>query len=182
VNSLQDYIGSTYQKDFHNSRFGKGPIPCCYAYSQSPVTGNIAFGSFVGALPSGREAGRPVNNGISPENGAEKNGLTAAINSIGKLPSIWFQKGAIFNVRLTEDTLTTKEGIKRVASLVKVLFIKKGIHVQFNVVGSETLRDAQVHPEEYSDLMVRVSGYSALFTPLDPQVQNDLIERVEFGA
>ncbi len=85
-------------------------------------------------------------------------------------------------MRLTEDTLTTKEGIKRVASLIKVLFIKKGIHVQFNVVGSETLRDAQVHPEEYSDLMVRVSGYSALFTPLDPQVQNDLIERVEFGA
>jgi len=182
VSSIEDYIGSTYQKDFHNSRFGKGPIPCCYAYSQSPVTGNIAFGSFVGALPCGREAGRPVNNGISPENGAEKNGLTAAINSIGKLPSIWFQKGAIFNVRLTEDTLTTKEGIKRVASLIKVLFIKKGIHVQFNVIGSETLRDAQVHPEEYSDLMVRVSGYSALFTPLDLQVQNDLIERVEFSA
>jgi len=182
VSSLQDYIGSTYQKDFHNSRFGKGPIPCCYAYSQSPVTGNIAFGSFVGALPCGRKMGRPVNNGVSPENGAEKNGLTAAINSIGKLPSIWFQKGAIFNVRLTEDTLTTKEGIKNVASLIKVLFAKKGIHIQFNVVGSETLRDAQLHPEEYSDLMVRVSGYSALFTPLDPKVQNDLIERVEFGA
>jgi formate C-acetyltransferase len=179
---LTDYIGSTYQKDFHNSRYGKGPVPACYAYSQSPVTGNIAFGSFVGALPCGRKAKKPVNNGISPQNGAEKNGPTAAINSVGKMPSIWFQKGAIFNVRLTENTLTTKEGLDRIASLIKVLFLKKGIHVQFNVVGSETLKDAQVHPENYSDLMVRVSGYSAFFTPLDPQVQNDVIERVEFQA
>jgi len=178
--ALTDYIGSTYQKDFHNSRYGKGPIPACYAYSQSPVTGNIAFGAMVGALPDGREAGRPVNNGISPVNGTEKNGPTAAFNSVGKLPSIWFQKGAIFNVRLSENTLKTEEGVKRVSSLIRVLFDKKGTHVQFNVLGSDVLRDAQAHPEEYSDLMVRVSGYSAFFTPLDPSVQNDLIERVEF--
>lgn len=182
VAEIADYIGSTYQKDFRNSRYGKGPIPACYAYSQSPVTGNIAFGSMVGALPNGRKAGRPVNNGISPENGAEISGPTAAINSVGKLPSIWFQKGAIFNARLTEETLTTKEGISRVTALIQSLFAKKGIHIQFNVVGSETLRDAQAHPENYADLMVRVSGYSALFTPLDPKVQNDLIERVEFHA
>jgi formate C-acetyltransferase len=182
VAAVADYIGSTYQKDFHNSRYGKGPVPACYAYSQSPVTGNIAFGSMVGALPNGRKAGKPVNNGISPENGAELNGPTAAINSIGKLPSIWFQKGAIFNVRLTEDTLMKEEGIKRVAALIKSLFAQKGIHVQFNVVGSEILREAQEQPENYTDLMVRVSGYSAFFTPLDPKVQNDLIERVEFHA
>ena len=182
VAALADYIGSTYQKDFHNSRYGKGPVPACYAYSQSPVTGNIAFGSMVGALPNGRKAGRPVNNGISPENGSELNGPTAAINSVGKLPSIWFQKGAIFNVRLTEDTLTTPEGIGRVAALIRSLFQQRGIHIQFNVVGSETLREAQKNPESYADLMVRVSGYSALFTPLAAKVQNDLIERVEFQA
>ena len=182
VADLADYIGSTYQNDFHNSRYGKGPVPACYAYSQSPVTGNIAFGSMVGALPNGRKGGLPVNNGISPENGAELNGPTAAINSIGKLPSIWFQKGAIYNVRLTEDTLTSTEGIKRVAALIKSLFDQKGIHVQFNVVGSEILRDAQQQPENYSDLMVRVSGYSAFFTPLARKVQNDLIERIEFQA
>jgi len=182
VAELADYIGSTYQHDFHNSRYGKGPVPACYAYSQSPVTGNIAFGSMVGALPNGRKGGLPVNNGISPENGAELNGPTAAINSIGKLPSIWFQKGAIYNVRLTEDTLTSAEGIKRVAALIKSLFDQKGTHVQFNVVGSEVLRDAQQQPENYSDLMVRVSGYSAFFTPLARKVQNDLIERIEFQA
>lgn len=178
--ALTDYIGATYQHDFHNSRYGKGPIPACYAYSQSPVTGNIAFGAMVGATPDGRQAGRPVNNGVSPVNGTEKHGPTAAFNSVGKLPSIWFQKGAIFNVRIAENTLKTEAGIQRVMSLIKVLFEKRGIHVQFNVVGTETLRDAQKHPENYPDLMVRVSGYSAFFTPLDPSVQNDLIERVEF--
>jgi pyruvate formate-lyase/glycerol dehydratase family glycyl radical enzyme len=182
VAEVAEYIGSTYQRDFRNSRFGKGPIPACYAYSQSPVTGNVAFGALVGALPCGRKAGRPVNNGVSPENGAELAGPTAAINSVGKLPSIWFQKGAILNVRLTEDTLGTPEGIRRVAALIRSLFAQKGVQVQFNVVGSETLRDAQRHPESYPDLMVRVSGYSALFTPLDRRAQDDLIERVEFHA
>ncbi len=177
---LTDYIGSTYQKDFKNSRYGKGPKPCCYAYSQSPVTGNIAFGSFIGALPNGRKKGEAVNNGVSPDTGAEKQGPTAAINSVGKLPSIWFQKGAIFNVRLSENSVSTEEGAKRVASLVKVLFKKNGIHIQFNVVGNETLREAQENPEQYKDLMVRVSGYSAFFTPLDPKVQEDIIKRVEF--
>jgi len=177
---LTEFIGSSYQKDFKNSRYGKGPKPCCYAYSQSPVTGNIAFGSFIGALPNGRKKGEAVNNGVSPDTGAEKQGPTAAINSVGKLPSIWFQKGAIFNVRLSENSVKNDEGAKRVASLVKVLFKKNGIHIQFNVVGNETLRDAQDHPEQYKDLMVRVSGYSAFFTPLDPKVQEDIIKRVEF--
>ena len=178
--ALTGYIGSTYQKDFKNSRYGKGPKPCCYAYSQSPVTGNIAFGSMVGALPNGRKAGEAVNNGVSPDTGSEKQGPTAAINSVGKLPSIWFQKGAIFNVRLSENSASTDEGVQRIASLIKVLFQKNGIHIQFNVVGNETLREAQKNPEEFKDLMVRVSGYSAFFTPLDPKVQEDIIKRVEF--
>lgn len=180
--ALTDFIGSVYQKDFRNSRYGKGPIPACYAYSQSPVTGNIAFGSMVGALPSGRKAGEPVNNGVSPVNGAEKNGPTAAVNSVGKLPSIWFQKGAIFNMRLNESTLASEEGIDRITSIIRVLFSKKGQHIQFNVVGNEILRKAQETPAEYQDLMVRVSGYSAFFTPLDSKVQEDIINRTEFRA
>lgn len=180
--AIADYIGSTYQKEFHNSRYGKGPVPGSFALSSSPVTGNIAFGSMVGALPNGRKAGKPVNNGISPANGSEQKGPTAAMNSVAKLPSIWFQKGGIFNVRLSENTLATEQGLKRVAGLIKTFFSKGGLQVQFNVVGNEVLKDAQKNPMEYSDLMVRVSGYSALFTPLDPRVQNDLIERVEFQA
>lgn len=178
--AVADYIGGTYQKDFKNSRYGKGPIPCCYAYSQSPVTGNIAFGSFIGATPDGRLAKAPVNNGISPSNGSEKVGPTATVNSVAKLPSIWFQKGAILNMRLTPESLLSEEGRGRAVGLIKTLFQKHGLHVQFNVVGTEKLRDAQAHPEKYSDLMVRVSGYSALFTPLSKKVQDDLIQRMEF--
>jgi pyruvate formate-lyase/glycerol dehydratase family glycyl radical enzyme len=179
---LADYIGSTYQKDFKNSRYGKGPVPACYAYSQSPVTGNVAFGNFVGATPNGRKAGQPVNNGISPSNGSEKTGATAAINSVAKMPSIWFQKGAIFNMRLANRLLNLVEGRKRVASLIKVFFEKYGVQIQFNVVDTKTLLDAKLHPQNYQDLMVRVSGYSCLFVPLDPKCQDDLIERLELSV
>ena len=177
---VMDYIGSTYHKDFNNSRYGKGPIPGTYAYSQSSVTGNIPFGSFVGATPNGRKDGEPLNNGISPSNGAEQNGPTAAINSVGKLPSIWFQKGAIFNARLFPEILQRDVGKKQVLGLIKTLFKKYQYHIQFNVIGTKTLKDAQVKPEKYRDLMVRVAGYSALFTPLNKELQDDIIKRMEF--
>jgi len=179
---VADFIGSSYRNDFKNSRYGKGPVPCCYSLSQSPVTGNVAFGSAVGATPNGRKAGKPVNNGISPCNGAEVKGATAAINSVAKMPSIWFQKGAIFNMRLGNGVLKTQDGRKRVVGLIKVLFEKYGQQIQFNVVDNKTLIDAKAHPENYHDLLVRVSGYSCLFTPLDPRCQDDLIERLELDV
>lgn len=179
---VTDYIGGTYQKEFKSPRFGKGPVPACYAMSSSPVTGNIAFGSMIGALPNGKRDKDPVNNGMSPSNGAELHGPTAAIRSMNKLPSIWFQKGAIFNVRLTPDSMNTLEGLRRVNALMRVFFSNGGQHIQFNVIGSETLKEAQANPEEFQDLMVRVSGYSAFFTPLHPDVQNDLIQRMEYDV
>jgi len=178
--AITEYLGTTYFNDFHNSRYGKGPIPGTYGFGQSPVTGNIAFGTFIGALPNGKKAGKPVNNGISPDNGTELNGITAAMNSVAKMPSIWFQKGAIFNARITGETLSEQKGIDRITSLIFAFFKKKGIQIQFNVVSSENLKEARLNPEKYCDLMVRVSGYSALFTPLDPAVQEDIIERTEF--
>lgn len=177
---VMDYIGSTYHKDFKNSRYGKGPIPGTFAYSQSSVTGNIPFGSFVGATPNGRKDREPLNNGVSPTNGAEQHGPTAAINSVGKLPSIWFQKGAIFNVRLIPEILQRSAGKKQVLALIKTLFKKYQYHIQFNVIGTKILKDAQIKPEKYRDLMVRVAGYSALFTPLNRELQDDIIKRMEF--
>lgn len=176
---VEDFIGRTYRYDCKCSRYGKGPIPGCFSYSQSPVTGNIAFGSFVGATPDGRKAAQPVNNGISPSNGTEKNGPTAVINSVVKLPSIWFQKGAILNMRLTPNSLATLSHRARVIALIKTLFAQYGQHVQFNVVDTETYLKAQENPEDYQDLMVRVSGYSALFTPLSKAVQDDVIARMQ---
>ncbi|MCF7953706.1 MAG: formate C-acetyltransferase/glycerol dehydratase family glycyl radical enzyme [Spirochaetales bacterium] len=178
---LGEYLGSTYQKDFKSSRYGKGPVPATFALSQSSVTGNVAFGKSVGALPNGRKAGTPVNNGVSPSNGAEQKGPTATINSEAKLPSIWFQKGSIFNMRLTPRTLKEKEGRKRALALVKTHFKNYQYHIQFNVVDDATLREAQEKPEEYRDLMVRISGYSAFFTPLNKELQQDVIQRMKFN-
>ena len=178
--ALTDYMGSTYQTEFKNSRYGKGPVPACFAYCQSSVTANVAMGKGVGALPNGRKSGEPLNNGVSPATGAEKNGPTATINSVGKLPSIWFSRGAIFNLRLSPDTLLTQAGRDRVAALVQTLFEKNQYHIQFNVVSTDTLRAAQAHPEEYRDLLVRVAGYSAFFAPLNHELQEDIIRRTEF--
>ncbi len=177
---IENYIGSYYHNVMKNSRYGKGPIPSCYSMDLSPVTGNIPFGMKVGATANGRKSKKPLNNGISPCNGAERTGPTAAAKSVGKMPSIWFQKGAIFNMRLDKKTLNREDGRKRVAAIIKTLFNDYGCHIQFNVIDNETLIDAQKHPEEYTDLMVRISGYSALFTPLSPEIQNDLIQRAIF--
>ena len=179
--AITDYVGSTYQTEFKNSRYGQGPKICSYSYCQSSVTANVAMGKGVGALPNGRKAGEPLNNGVSPATGAERNGATATINSVSKLPSIWFSRGAIFNARLTPDTLQTREGRARAAGLVTTLFENNQYHIQFNVVGTDTLRDAQAHPEQYRDLMVRVAGYSAFFAPLNAELQEDIIQRAAFG-
>ena len=179
VVELEDFIGSSYRYNYRSSKYGKGPIPCCYSYSQSPVTGNIAFGKCIGATPDGRKSGDPVNNGVSPANGSEKEGATAACNSIAKLPSIWFQKGAIFNMRLSQSSMETIENRKKIVDMIKVLFENHGQQIQFNVVDGKTYKDAMKNPEKYKDLMVRVSGYSALFTTLVPDVQLDVINRAE---
>lgn len=177
---VADYIGRRYRTQYKNSRYGQGPIPACYSYSQSPVTGNIAFGSMIGATPDGRKKGEPVNNGISPTNGAEKNGPTAACNSVAKMPSIWFQKGAIFNMRLTPSSLATDVNMQKVIDMIKVLFKNNGEHIQFNVVNNDVYKEAMKNPDQYKDLMVRVSGYSALFNALASEVQIDVINRTEF--
>lgn len=179
VVAIEEYIGSSLRYNYKSSKYGKGPVPCCFSYSQTPVTGNISFGSRVGATPDGRSAGTPVNNGVSPANGSERNGATAACNSVGKIPTIWDQKGNIFNMRLSPSAIATEESRKKIVSMMRAFFDKDGEQIQFNVTDNETLKKAQKNPEDYSDLMVRVSGYSALFTSLGESAQNDVINRTE---
>lgn len=179
---IDEFLGSTYHRGFKSSRYGKGPIPGSFALSLSSVTGNVAFGKSVGALPNGRKSGAPVNNGVSPANGSEKSGPTAVINSEAKLPSIWFQKGSIFNMRLSADALTSETGRNRALALVKSHFKNNQFHIQFNVLDNETLIEAQENPDDYRDLMVRIAGYSAFFTPLNRELQNDVIERMKFDV
>jgi pyruvate formate-lyase/glycerol dehydratase family glycyl radical enzyme len=180
--AVTDYIGHRYNKELKSSRYGKGPIPGTFSLSMSSVTGNIAFGKSVGALPDGRKAGTATNNGVSPVNGAEQNGPTALINSEAKLPAHWIQHGSLFNMRLSADSLATEFGRNRALSLVKTHFRNNQYHIQFNVLDDETLQQAQKNPEEYRDLMVRIAGYSAFFTPLNRELQDDVIARMKFDV
>lgn len=166
VVAIEEYVGHSLNHDYKSSKYGKGPVPCCFAYSQTPVTGNISFGSRIGATPDGRSAGEPVNNGVSPANGSERNGATAACNSVAKIPTIYDQKGNIFNMRLAPSTIANQESRQKILDMMRALFDKDAEQIQFNVVDNEVLKEAQKRPEDFPDLMVRVSGYSALFTGL----------------
>ena len=179
VVAIEEYVGHSLNHDYKSSKYGKGPVPCCFAYSQTPVTGNISFGSRIGATPDGRSAGEPVNNGVSPANGSERNGATAACNSVAKIPTIYDQKGNIFNMRLAPSTSANQESRQKILDMMRALFDKDAEQIQFNVVDNEVLKEAQKRPEDFPDLMVRVSGYSALFTSLGVACQNDVINRTE---
>lgn len=179
VVAIEEYVGHSLNHDYKSSKYGKGPVPCCFAYSQTPVTGNISFGSRIGATPDGRSAGKPVNNGVSPANGSERNGATAACNSVAKIPTIYDQKGNIFNMRLAPSTIANQESRQKILDMMRALFDKDAEQIQFNVVDNEVLKEAQKRPEDFPDLMVRVSGYSALFTSLGVACQNDVINRTE---
>lgn len=179
VVAIEEYVGHSLNHDYKSSKYGKGPVPCCFAYSQTPVTGNVSFGSRIGATPDGRSAGEPVNNGVSPANGSERNGATAACNSVAKIPTIYDQKGNIFNMRLAPSTIANQESRQKILDMMRALFDKDAEQIQFNVVDNEVLKEAQKRPEDFPDLMVRVSGYSALFTSLGVACQNDVINRTE---
>jgi formate C-acetyltransferase len=144
------------------------------------VISNVPFGAIVGALPSGRLAGFPLaDGGLSPQVGADKKGPSAVINSAAKIDQRLASNGTLLNQRFHPSALEGDQGSRNLASLIKTYQEKGGYHIQFNVVSSETLRDAQQNPEKYQDLLVRVAGYSAYFTSLSAEVQDNIIRRAE---
>ena len=144
-----------------------------------PVSENVPFGEVIGATPDGRKAWRPTAEGCSPTQGTDVKGPTATVKSVAKLEHVLAEQGTQFNQKFSPAVLQDMNGLTKLAALIKVFFDGKGQEIQFNVVSVDTLRDAQKHPEQYVDLMVRVAGYSALFTSLDPAVQEDIILRTE---
>lgn len=147
------------------------------------VISNVPFGAVVGALPSGRLAGTPLaDGGLSPQVGTDKKGPSAVINSASKVDQRLTSNGTILNQKFTPSALDGDEGTQNLASLIKTYHDKGGYHIQFNVVSAETLRDAQRNPENYQDMLVRVAGYSAYFTSLSPEIQDNIIRRAEQGA
>ncbi|MBA7668050.1 Trans-4-hydroxy-L-proline dehydratase [subsurface metagenome] len=127
----------------------------------------------------GRKAGRPISNSLSPVNNVEKNGITAVLNSIAKLNYDYAMNGIAVNVRIHPQNLESQESVEKFYHLLKSYFEKGGMQIQPTVVSTETLKDAQIHPENYSDLIVKVGGYNATFIDLGKPIQNDIIDRLE---
>jgi pyruvate formate-lyase/glycerol dehydratase family glycyl radical enzyme len=143
------------------------------------VTTHVALGLAVGATPDGRRAGEPLSQGISPVQGRDRHGPTAAMRSAARLNHTLVSNGSAFNQKLNPATLRGGKGPELLAGLLQGYFQLGGMQLQWNLVDGEMLRAAQQHPEEYRDLIVRVSGYSAHFTDLERVVQDDIISRME---
>ena len=146
-----------------------------------PVSANVPLGAQTGATPDGRYAYTPVADGVSPTAGMDKNGPTASANSVSKLDHGIASNGTLFNMKFHPSVLEGRSGLEAFTALIRGYFDQKGSHMQFNVVSRETLRDAQAHPEKYKSLVVRVAGYSALFTTHSKSLQDDIINRTEQG-
>ena len=136
------------------------------------------FGSVCGATPNGRLAHFAISDGTSPAHGSDSHGPTAVIKSLGKLDQTK-SGGTLLNVRFVPNLLRRDQDLKKFASLVRTYFKFGGHHIQFNIVDTETLLDAQKHPENYRDLLVRVAGYSDYFNDMTEQLQNEIIARTE---
>lgn len=144
------------------------------------VTANVIFGYNVGALPDGRSAGEPISEGgISPHQGRNVSGPVATYNSVSKIDHIQLTNGSVLNMRFNPETLKTEEAKKKFSSMLRNFLETGGFFVQFNIVDTETLRDAQKNPDKYRDLLVRVATYSAYFVELGENLQNDIINRLE---
>ena len=167
------YMYTGYVEKFRNPRGGR------YQAGLYPVSANVPLGTQAMATPDGRYARAPIADGCSPVSGCDVLGPTAAANSVAKLDHAIASNGTLFNQKFHPSALKGESGIEAFINLIRTYFDEKGSHVQFNVVSRETLLDAQKHPENYKTLVVRVAGYSALFTSLSKALQDDIINRTE---
>ncbi len=149
-----------------------------YRVDMLPTTCHVYFGDVMIASPNGRLAHKPVSEGISPEKGADIHGPTAVIKSCAKMDHLK-TGGTLLNQKFTPEVVTGEAGLNHMADLIRTYFDMDGHHIQFNVVGRDTLIAAQKNPEEYRDLIVRVAGYSDYFRNLDKPLQDEIIERTE---
>lgn len=176
VDMIARKCGQIYSRaveQYKNPRGGQFQAGCY------PVSANVLFGKDVAALPDGRLAKAPLADGVSPRQGKDVNGPTAAAMSVAKLDHENYSNGTLYNQKFLPSALAGDEGLLRFSSILRSYFDHKGMHVQFNVIDRETLIKAQANPEQYKDLVVRVAGYSAQFTVLAKEVQDDIISRTE---
>lgn len=171
-------VAYTYTKPLQNY---KNPRGGQFQAGLYPVSANVPLGGQTGATPDGRYAHTPVADGVSPSAGKDVNGPTAAATSVSRLDHFIVSNGTLFNQKFHPSALSGREGLEKFVALIRSYFDQKGMHMQFNVVDRDTLLDAQKYPEKYKHLVVRVAGYSALFTTLSRSLQDDIIRRTEQG-
>lgn len=159
-----------------------GPYGEKYYPGEFTVSANVPYGLSTAALPSGRKANEPLaNGGISAANGSDQMGPTALVKSVSKVDHVLACNGTLLNMRFSPTVLKEDRDLKKFAGFLKAFTLMGGYHVQFNVVSSKLLKKAQLNPEKYPNLLVRVAGYSAYFTELNPEVQQDLINRTVYA-
>ena len=171
-------VANTYTKEVEKYKNPRGGVFQAGLY---PVSANVPLGASTGATPDGRLAYTPLADGIGPASGRDKKGPTATANSVAKLEQGVASNGTLLNQKFHPSALAGMSGLSKFVALIRSYFDQKGMHVQFNVVTKETLLDAQKNPEKYKTLVVRVAGYSALFTTLSRSLQDDIINRTEQG-
>ncbi len=176
VDTLARDAAYTYTRPLEKYRNPRGGM---YQAGLYPVSANVPLGAQTGATPDGRLAHTPVADGVSPSSGKDVNGPTAACNSVARLDHGIASNGTLFNMKMHPTAMAGQKGLESFVSLIRGYFDQKGMHMQFNVVDKATLLEAQKHPEKYSGLVVRVAGYSALFTTLSKSLQDDIIRRTE---
>jgi formate C-acetyltransferase len=145
------------------------------------VTANVPLGYHVGALPDGRRSGEPLSEGgISPYQGRNVSGPTATMKSVAKLDHVHLSGGSVLNMKFNPGQFKNEENVRKFVFMIRTYCETGGYHCQFNIVDTATLRAAQKNPEKYGDLLVRVATYSAYFVELSPELQEDIIKRMEF--
>jgi formate C-acetyltransferase len=148
-----------------------------YSFNVHSQTVNVAHGQVTGATPDGRKAGEPFCDNASPMMGRDTSGPTATVKSVASMGQASFHDGALFNLRFDPKGVEGEKGLQSIEGVIRTYFKHGGEHIQINVVDTETLKDAQIHPEMHKGLMVRVAGYMAYFTELDKSAQDTIIYR-----
>jgi formate C-acetyltransferase len=153
-----------------------------YAAGFYSVTAHQAFGEIVGALPSGRLAGAPFSSGLSPTNGVDRLGPTATLRSVASLPLHLARNGVNFNLKLDPWVVSGAQGTRRLGALIDGGFAAGCMQMQVNVLDPQILVEARDHPGRYPGLLVRVSGYSAYFDDLSPEMKQEIIDRTSHSS
>ena len=184
--AVDNLLSEAYQvyieelKGFVNTRHGRGPVGGGYYAGTSSISANVPFGASTMATPDGRKARTPLAEGASPASGSDQLGPTAVYNSLGKLPTGQILGGVLLNQKLSPAAVATESDKLKLSMLIRTFFNHhKAWHVQYNIVSRDTLLAAKENPQDYRDLVVRVAGYSAFFTALSPDAQDDIISRTE---